>query len=910
MFKFAPIKDWATDQVFDALRLAGGRPLKKCSGLNPLPAFLPDFGLLLEIYGNGSNETCELTIGSTASAGCNGKARFGCTFCTMIAVTDHSSTALAEMPRWSVLGVKNALRVRDFLFRLSCDIDARALHARAYDPAGYNRVALQPNTLKPKHLEKMVRFASQLTLDSIKVAADFRKLVDQGRELEHPGLKDIANDPNMAPKTKKAFIEMYRECVQDPKNLNYLFSQDHALLLSFRWSIDGIGAAPFRPLAIWEQLSANKGWIPYPMLNSEYETKHGPLKLQSDKCLPDAVMMPILKEEDPKQQATSPLNLLDLWQRPTDMSDIFDEDRNCTISRLADNLAGIEIAFRTQYSVVKTASESVQYSNEIIIGSTRFLVKYSTPEILSVKLNGVTVSGDAKDKLITKAIYEEIENRFYTKLSNLGSKFAITPPTGTDEDLTQTILLALKDMFPAQEVLKRKVQHLRTETLFTGYSKSARLADPSIQFTRRVTPVVKGKLERGNTRLSFYPTISDSRIHRAHKQEKELLVPSFETHTQKTIVTHDASLLLEEEKAALENIMISKEGLAQWKLVGGLTRALEIHDDHLTTLISKRHQRGYKVSDVRSYGGTHVAEAMLAEGVVSINKKYWTQLQSILKRTQIFNDLGMYSFQSMTVEAVQAHPKAISMTQHRTDKARVMLEVRELRNAQRREFKQSASMNFIAKNLNTFKRAALGAIESVSYELSASLLKMSFDTQEVSPLNRAQISSLWLSLNMDGMSHIDHLLRKIMTLSGFNTLKASPTEYVVAGRESLATIEALEVKLERALNDWAPLLASLKALIANPGQDKEVALNQFRNLIQEHSPVMLAESDILSWWNPSLENMTTYLNNAITTIDGHNAHLIQLHNAMRDIRQNALRQVTTNLSLSDKLALMNQRKAA
>lgn len=912
MFKFAPIKGWATDQVFDALRLAGGRPLKKCSGLKPLPAFLPDFGLLLEIYGNGSNETCELTIGSTAGSGCNGKARFGCTFCTMIAVTDHSSTALSELPRWSVLGVKNALRVRDFLFRLSCDIDARALHARAFDAAGYNRVALQPNTLKPKHLEKMVRFASQLTLDSIRIAEDFKMLVEQGRELEHPGLKDIFTDPNISPKTKKAFIVMYRECVQDPENLNYLFSQEHALLLSFRWSIDGIGAAPFRPLAIWNQLTENKGWIPYPMLNSEYEAKHGPLKLQSDKRLPEAVMMPILKEEEPKQQASAPLNLLDLWQRPTDMSDIYDEDRNCTISRLADNLADIEIAFRTNYNLSKANTTLPQYSKEIIVGSTRYLVEHGAPDILSVKLNGLTVSGAAKDKLITNAVFEEIENRFYTKLESLRSKVAMTPPA-SNEEVSKLVLSALEALFPAREVLKRKVQHLRKETLFAGYATSKRNAEPSLQFTQRVTKVVKGKVERGNTRLSFYPIKSDSRIHSAHKQVKELLVPSFITHTEKTIVTHDASLLLEEEKAALENILISEEGLEQWKLVGGLTRALEIHDEHLSTLISKRHQRGYKISDVRSYGGTHVAESMLAEGVISINKKYWSQLQSILKRTQIFNDLGMYSFQSMTVEAVEAHPKAISMSQHRTDKAQVMLAVRELRNAQRAEFKTfaaSGSLHSISQNLNIFKAAANGSIESVSYELTSSLLKMSFDTHEVSPSNRAQISSLWLSLNLDEVSHIDHVLRKVITPTQFKFLKSTPVEYLEAGKAVLNTIEALEKKLNLALNDWAPLLTSLKALIANPGQEKEAALIQFRNLINDHAPIMLSENDILCWWNPSLENMTKYLSNAITIIDGHNAHLSQLRSQMRAIRNSALRQVTRNLSLSDKLALMHQRKAA
>jgi len=175
------------------------------------------------------------------------------------------------MPRWDALGAGNALKVRDYLFRLSTNIDARALHARAYDPITFNRAALQPNTLKPKYLEKMVRYAAQLSLDAIRIAKEFKQLVEQGKEMDHPGYRDIAEDTNMPPKVKQAFLEMYKECAQDPDNLNTLFSEKHALLLSFRWSLDGIGAAPYRPLAIWNQLSQGEGWIPYPMLNSEYE---------------------------------------------------------------------------------------------------------------------------------------------------------------------------------------------------------------------------------------------------------------------------------------------------------------------------------------------------------------------------------------------------------------------------------------------------------------------------------------------------------------------------------------------------------------------------------------------------------------------------------------------------------------
>lgn len=239
LLNFAPIRDWATDQVFDLLRIAGSKPLRK-TNLH-IPAFLNDFGLLLEIYGNGGSESCSVSVGQTSGgAGCNGTSRFGCTMCPMVGSLDKSSTSLATLERWRVLGVENATRLRDYMWRLSNNMDARSYHAKAYDPACYSRIVLQPNTLKSKYLEKIIRYAAQLTVDSIRASEHYNHLASQGLSDEHPGIIDIRNDVNIPPKTKAAFIEMYKEALSDPKNLNYLFDIQHAILLSLRWSIDGV----------------------------------------------------------------------------------------------------------------------------------------------------------------------------------------------------------------------------------------------------------------------------------------------------------------------------------------------------------------------------------------------------------------------------------------------------------------------------------------------------------------------------------------------------------------------------------------------------------------------------------------------------------------------------------------------
>jgi hypothetical protein len=654
----------------------------------------------------------------------------------MVAAKDHSSTALAALPRWRVLGAENALRVRDYLFRLSVDIDARALHARAYDPVAYNRAALQPNTLKPKHLEKMVRYASQLSLDSLKGASEFKALVAQGREMEHEGYSDIANDPNMPPRTKKAFLEMYKECAQEPQL--ELFSEQHAILLSFRWSIDGISAAPYRPLAIWKQLESGKGWIPYPKLNTEYELLHGTgsVTLQNSKSLPEAVMMPIFKTEVPEQYALNPLPLLSLWSRPNDASDVYEEDHNCSIERQANHLVNIQVTFKHQFDLVKL--DTVQYGMGDTIhcvseaGAHSVKVKYRSSEINAIKLDGKAISTTVADKLLNSGLLAEIEDHFHTKLEAICDELNGLATSGKAYTSIAELEAQLAKHLGSMTTLKRKVKYLKKTFIHAGYRSEGIRSEPSHKFTRRVTKVVRGRLEKGNTRMTFYPHNVDSAMHQRHKVESSFMVPDFSTHTMKFIGSHDSGISGNTD--TLENILVDGRALVQWIELGGLDRALQVHDDHFSGLIKKRHIRKAGKFSARHYGGTHVAEHLLAEGVVSINKAYWVQLRAILRRSHIFNELGLFSFQSMSAEQVAMHPRAITMQQHRKDKAEVLKVIRRHRNVQRQNVKAGKGIVNLSTVIEEFRTAAFGAIGEMSNSLITHLFKLRFDTHEVSPV--------------------------------------------------------------------------------------------------------------------------------------------------------------------------------
>lgn len=874
MQSFAPIKHITTDEVFDLLRIAGNKPLKRIKGMSApyIPAFLEDFGLLIELYGNGagSKETCDISIGQTTNTACNGKSRFGCTFCTICGDKDETSISLSKLPRWEVLGSENTLRVRDWLYRISTDVSCRAFHARSHDPL-VMRAALQPNTAKPQVLEKMVRFASQLTIDSINHAKEFKKLCDQGRELEHPGYKDIHDDQFMTPKVKRAFLEMYKESVQNPATLNTLFGLKHAILLSFRWSIDGVGGARFRPLAIWKQIERGEGRIPYPKLNSEYEAIHGKIKLTGNAPLPEAVMFPLTANENLEHLALNPFNLMDFWTRPVDHTDVFDEDFNCSVSRHADTYANIEASVRYNYSISKINNECI--------------VDYKTPEIAYIKLDGKVLNGLAKNKLLTKGFYREIESNFYSRFDAVR----------TENDDATVIEGIMNKVFSQPVKVSNSVPYLQSQSLFCGYSAKSKAAEPAKNFTRRTTKVKKGKFVRGNTRLRFYSNQLNSRLHNAHAQNKTLLLPNYETHTQKFIGAHDKTHFTGD----IENLQIDDAALTNWIELGGIKEALQLHDNDIIETIKKRHLRKYRPHHVRRYKGTRPAELLLERGVISVDKGYFEQLKFILKRTQIFNEMGLFQFQSMKLSEVANHPKAISMTQHRQDKANMLQIVRKHRNAQRkavtRGFTQSIE-DSATSNLTVLFKHAIESIKVAVHVKNMEYFKLKFNTSNVPALDRANTSSIWLALTFGNVSSIDDVLCQIMTQQQLISLKGCPRSYIKLSKKVADSLRELSFEIEDALGQWSELISIL---------ENKSEVTDFKCAIKKYAPPGSLVDDLLSSWKPGIKYFNEYKANAVADIKQVKSELVELKTQLRRIGHTSLKKMGSKMTLSDKLTVLN-----
>ena len=876
---YAPISDWSTDDVFLLLSLAGSKPLQK--SVFSVPGFLSDFGLLIEIYGNGTSETCQIVTGkSSGGSGCNGKARFGCSICTIVAQKDKTASSLSKLKRWQVLGVENTQRLRDWLYRVSSSMSERALHARAFDAVTYNRIALQPNILKPKHLDKIVRFASQLTQDSISHSDYFKTLVEQGRQDEHEGVACIKNDTSLPPKIKKAFLEMYQEALLDPKNLNYYFSEIHAILLSFRWSLDGIGA-PFRPLAIWKQIERGEGWIPYPKLNSELLSVG---EMEGYDSLSEAVMMPVLKVEDVQSHVHDPVSLLDLWVRPSDSADVFEEDMNCSITRSADESAKVEVSY--ELAMLETDQSNALYSFFCSDGTATI----SQPIINRVIFQGRVASSKTRKLLLDSGLIEEVNVYTVNKLDALQAGKMLSK-----QDLSR-VLTGLK--------LVRSVPHLKSEPLFTGYNQNAIKALPKIDFSQRVSKVKKGKVVRGNSRMVFYPLRVDSRLHNAHQQARDVLTPDFRSHTQKILSMHDKAH--QNENEVRENIFISEKAVNIWKESGGMDRALELHDTYYDGLIKRRHLRGTTKHHIRRFGGTQAVEMLLREGGVTIERKYWEQFKFLLKRTQVLDSLSMFDYQSIPIATVKGLPHAISMSQHRKDKVEILKVVRAYRNKQRQCVKEAIRLNSPGQFADVFAFLKNGVNMAISESINShipSLLKLSFDTHDVAVSQRSNVCLLWLAMQFDGVQNIDDLLVRVATAKTAASIKSSPKYYLAFVKELSLVLEDIKENINSALMQWAGTVEHLEKFNADSYSSKTEAKARFEGCV--HGPhSAFFDSCLLQYWNPSLPVM---LNQTKTMERKVRAILEEFKDVIRvidSISKGGEKRVISKMSLADKLALL------
>ncbi|MBO1897735.1 phosphoadenosine phosphosulfate reductase family protein [Shewanella sp. BF02_Schw] len=657
VYRFAPISDWTIEDVMTYLTHAGDRPLAKGALGTEIKCYSPNFGLLLAIYGEGSNERCEIVASEDEKpkqTGCGKIARFGCVTCGMVS-EDKSAKELNEYLRWARFG-DSTLRFRDYLTRVSDDVNCRAFHARAYDRSGNNNVFFQPNVLKASVLEKLVWYASQISVDSKKTHDDFVKLHQMGKAHEDIGIIDIQNDESLTASVRQQYIAMYqRRMLKGP--MFELFSHKHGVLLSLLWSLHGITALPYRPLAIFNAVDNGKR-IPYPLTNNELNAKRavqGLISFQDElktQSIPDAVVAQIftpskksfaeLKAEHGESlsskhlQELLPFTLSDYWV-------------NASVQLTQQH----DLQLLSYSASANTRKVRLTYSVNTITGR----------ETVHAKCLGLAKSIDLDGNPELQELFISLGRDNFDKNSS-----------NAEIDRDQLFLISNHELSD---------QVLFTSPIVTYSQQKRARASKTRQFSERKRTYVKalGSYVAGRASLKMY-----SAYERALELEQRIntisyWLPDYALTQSVNVGTAE----LDVNDNAL-NFIFDDYLYQMWLDDGGIERLLQTHDAVLTSRIQDR-------KPIRQFYGTAPVYVITNTTGLAVSKRLETNFVSTLRRTEVFHQAGLFNAANMDRSSLLEMPNVISMEKHRAQKVNHLLAIRFIKNVQRSE------MN---NKLNTF----------------------------------------------------------------------------------------------------------------------------------------------------------------------------------------------------------------
>ncbi|EHU6487405.1 phosphoadenosine phosphosulfate reductase family protein [Vibrio parahaemolyticus] len=838
----APISDWSTKDVFSFLEICGRDPITRTKGT--INTFLDNGAVLLEIYGDGSNDVCELITGSgRLGSSCGGKAaRYGCFTCTL-SKYDASARENIKRERWRVLGSENALRVRDYLFRIGHDGSKRAYMPKAYDPVCFNRVYMQPNCLKVAYLEKMVWYASQLAIDSENAAMDFRSYLERGDIENHPGYKEILEDITLSSKARAGMLEMYRS--QAGKPLISSFSEKHALVLSFQWSLYGLAAAPYRPLAIWEKVKRGER-IAYPKLFDEYESLHGAFEIDRD--LPNVVMMKTMNEQMPlRDYFKMNVDLTECYPLPSHLLAIDEADRNCTMENSCD---GVD-------AVAKVHCDFSINNDDLPLVH---IFSVQTPEKVEqvkchvdLSIDGLSVGGKARPELI-KHVEKDIRDIVLNKIS--------TELDAQEHEFIGKVYLNCREAIEEiEQALLSKSISTKVVTKIPNVSKQVvgqvgRVNEIKVKnkkgFTRRVVRLKASKSGRvlkggkrfsvvhSNTRIKPYAIKQKSNMEERCLKDIELYGVEFGTEQLPLLDTKTTKTMFEFESDNLD-VLIDELDLGLYQ--EQKKKMLDEHDFYLGQKVL--YARRYKQS-LRTSQSPLVAISLVNQGIIQLNDNYTSTFFKIVKRTHAFHEIGLLDLANCNLNVLINHPLATTASDFRTFKAQCLIELRTMINESR--VKAKSYMNDLHEMNKESAVSLLDAyvksqINNVMHSLEHSFVgraKCAFIDEPITQTQkgRAYMSCALLNSHKDLTSALNSLIGRVQTnhLIENNELLAIATK--VYERSDLTTLKVTLYHFKKLVGELMELQDELNCALDE--SQKQTALvsvkSRWQAIMDEYHP--------------------------------------------------------------------------
>ena len=753
-FKFAPIADLADNDVINYLIHAGNDPMASTLVNKRISAYGDNFGLLLAVYGEGSNDTCDVVAidseNRAEAKSCGGKiARFGCSFCLMVS-QNHSEVEIKKGIRWGRFGDANN-RFRDYLMRISTDVKYRAFHARAYDPASNNNVFLQPNVLKTKILEKMVWYASQISVDYTQIHQEALSLYKSGNIDKDVGVVDIENDSTLLPSVKAQYKRMYiARLIERP--MYELFSEKHAVLLSLMWSLHGVSSLSYRPAAILDMVKKGKR-IPYPLTNSELNIKRAsqglPVwtdKTALNKTIPDALVARIITPAtksfaELKALHGNHLNIEHLQEYlPVSLSQYW-ENNNIQFDALGgvintmSNLSKHTRKFNLTYQLDMTTSVQIETIKAVDVFTGRAMSLSNDPglhkKLMEIGRYNFNVHMESESEKYGMSIEEMMEI--------LEEKADVYSVKRIHEFNDQKIYVS--DVVYASPALRVKPESTK------NFSSRKRIFDKNSK-----------TYSAGRASLKVYKAKTVSALEEQASHTVSYWLPEFSSTRQASIDIHNVDMLCDDEKK--QSFVIDDFLFSQWMKMGGWSTLINTHNSQLRARIANR-------TPVRAFSGTQAVYYLTTNSGLTTTKHFEMYMGTTLKRTEMFDCAGFFSLASKTYAEISKHPLVVDMKTHRAQKVNHLLAIRHIRNQRRVEIKAQMKAHVLSESANVVISNVLSRIKEFALqyeEVAQKYLAAKVFSQFVSSAQlRAQKLETWLLEFNGATQNIDTALSLLAT---------------------------------------------------------------------------------------------------------------------------------------------------
>jgi 3'-phosphoadenosine 5'-phosphosulfate sulfotransferase (PAPS reductase)/FAD synthetase len=633
---FAPIVNMLDEHVWILLKRAGTQPLVKPSaGLDPIPSYAKNHMLLDIIYRDATDGSCPVSTKSiqgakTSTGGCGKSARTGCYTC-LKPVFDRSAAIQAKSDRHGVIN-RSMLSVRDYMMNIGMSISHRTWHTRAIDSTT-GGIACQPNVLNAETLDNLIIWLCQVTVDERIRAKEFARLVACGDEMLDLGYSDIFKANDLSEDEKTEFAAVYLKYATSP--LIEPMTKDIAIYLSAIHSRDGIKLPNFRAIFHWKTLV------------EDFE---------------DEVNELIYPEWD--------------YQLGAYNNNYKTYSQAAKIARYNFEESGI----RKPYPTVPPSSGQ----KDSIPDAVMIIPPYKLSEMDYMPHTGGN-DAESVDGCLVQSHLPTTKIPF-----KLAKRMFSTDALKNHQDLKGSDKIEISGFD-------------QNNTLSSYFRDSAKTKKVKHKFsTRKVKKVSRAKggykvLERGRTSIDK---------------------PSFGLRTEHIslddqIVTHTPLIrpnlgkiytpLLSIDDECTYSYEVSFEGLMNFEDYGGMDRAIAEHD----AFIERAKNRN---THIYFFGGTEAFEQLMRFGVLDLNDTAKRNTMMILKRTQYFSSLGLFRLDDKSlVEFVTAKDGGQSVVQgniidtttacsitsenvmtmfdHRSYKAKLLLDIRSKRNINRRYLK-------------------------------------------------------------------------------------------------------------------------------------------------------------------------------------------------------------------------------